>query len=49
MPKLWWTMWKERNAQIFESKFESVIISYKCISLLIFWCNIAIANDIKRC
>lgn len=43
----WWTIWKERNARIFYSKKESVIsIKYRCQSSIVFWCNMAIANDI---
>lgn len=34
---VWWTIWKERNARIFESKCESEIsMKNTCISLL-FW------------
>lgn len=51
MPELWGTIWKERNAHIFKSKFEFVIIINYQVQLhllTVFQCNIAIiANDIE--
>lgn len=49
MPKLWWTIWKERKYGMhkFLRAGLNLVIKYNPISLLFFQCCLAIVDNIE--